>query len=75
MDHEEEIKQKNLQDPVQVVFYYTKQNIGEARFWRSGIMDAEILDDDSKSIYYLHYDKIDNTNFDDLLQEFLQVLK
>ncbi len=74
-DLTEEIKEKKLQNPCQVVYFYTEAHTGYVSVWRSGYMDMEILDNETeKTAYYRHLDDIRGLTFDNLLKEFFQAM-
>jgi hypothetical protein len=73
-DHTNEIEEKKLQNPVQVVFFDRKECMGEMRVWMSGIADFEILNGEGNTIYYKHYDDIKGETFESISQEFFRNL-
>jgi aminopeptidase C len=67
------IVEKKLQNPCQVVYYYSDTHVGYVSVWRTGIMDMEILNFETEKLeYYRHFDEIKNLSFENILEEFFQ---
>lgn len=74
-DLTKEVVEKKLQNPCQVVYYYSSIYIGYVSVWQTGITDMEILNIETESLeYYRHFDNINDLGFDTILEEFFQNL-
>lgn len=75
-DHTQEVIEKNLLNPCQMVYFYAPLRSGAVSVWRSGFMDLEIIDNETLvNVYYQHYDGNSNTgDFDVLLFPYFNIM-
>lgn len=75
-DLSREIVEKKLQNPCQVVYYYSLTHVGFVSVWRTGIMDLEMVNIETEKMeYYRHFDDITGLHLDDVLENFFQNMK
>ena len=68
-----EVMEKKLQNPCQVVYYYSSTCIGYISVWQTGITDMEILNIETEKLeYYRHFDDIKGMKFENMFKEFFQ---
>jgi hypothetical protein len=72
-DLSKEVLEKKLQNPCQVVYFYSKTHLGFVSVWKSGIMDMEILNAENSNLeFYQHIDDVTKMNMDDILESFFK---
>lgn len=66
----------NSLDQGVTVEHMSKKCIGQISVWKSGLMDVEILDIETENrLLYEHYEVTKDTNFDDILQTYVEIMK